>query len=600
MTPDTAAERSSRRRSTLHRRLGALLACCALLLAAAGCSGGDSVFDRAADGSDSIPGGSIPGGSGVSAAGRSSGASAGAIPAGAQVYGAFAVDAIPDLMRLVEAFGASDPAALTEGLDLGEGADAAVEGIADAEDTLTCLGDELLFDPESVPAWMGDEVALALFDVEFDAVTGDVTDPSVLVTVDVDDQGAAGAYLQEIITSLQTCNETTFDETAYQGVTVYRADPGDGEPPIAIALTEGHMLVGMGAGMVERALDLADGVSLADDPDFAEVLAALPADRHLTGYMGMNLPQQMLESLTGTLAESGQVSLPAGLDPAAALAGARGFGLAVTMLTEGIRLDMVAVGEPTDPRPIGDTAASGLPGQLPADAIGFVGIGAFDVSAAWNSLTEMLAQLPVEEGQPSIEDSFSLIGFMLGVDLEEDLIGQLTGEVGIGVLPATAGTLAEQAGVNLGVIAVMGVDDPGAMAGTVAAMADGLAQMMEMPAAPRPFEGGTLYAFSDGTADIVLFGMAGDDMVLTTHESHAVALLAGGPKLAGSARYSEAIGGLPQGSAPMMYLDIAALIAALDLEEAEAAAVAPLQTVAMSVSGGGEVARTTIYARIDY
>jgi len=261
---------------------------------------------------------------------------------------------------------------------------------------------------------------------------------------------------------------------------------------------------------------------------------------------------------------------------------------------------VVAVGERNEALPIDGTGAGDIADLLPGDAIGFVGIGAFDVPAVWASLMETLAQMPVEEGQPSVQDSITLIGTMLGIDLEEDLVNQLTGEIGLGLLPAGAGSLFAGSGVNLGLIAAMGVEDPGAMAGTVAALAEGLGRMTETPAATRPFEGGTLYALSDGTADIALFGMAGDHMVITTHESHAAALLAGGDKLAGSARFAEAIGGLPQGSVPMMYLDIAALVSSLNLEEAEAAALAPLHALAMSVSMGGEVARTTIFARIDY
>ena len=66
---------------------------------------------------------------------------------------------------------------------------------------------------------MGDEVALALFDMQFDAVTSEVTEPSILVVVEVADQGAAGAYLQEVVTSLGTCTGAAFTETTYQGVT---------------------------------------------------------------------------------------------------------------------------------------------------------------------------------------------------------------------------------------------------------------------------------------------------------------------------------------------------------------------------------------------
>ena len=273
--------------------------------------------------------------------------------------------------------------------------------------------------------------------------------------------------------------------------------------------------------------------------------------------------------------------------------------MSVTVLEEGVRLELVAVGEPNESLPVDEVSAGNMADLLPADAFGFAGIGAFDVPAAWGSLMEVLAQMPTEEGQ-GIEETLAMFGTMLGVDIEADLIDQLTGEVGLGLLPATVGSLATGSGVNLGIIAVMGVRDAGAMAATAEALATGLGSMTGAPAATRPFEGGTLYALSDGTSDIALFGMAGEHMVITTHESHAAALLAGGDKLAGSARYAEAISGLPQGSAPMLYLDIAALIGALNLEAEQAAGMAPLQTVAASASRDGDVSRSVVYLRVDY
>jgi hypothetical protein len=597
----TPAERPNR------RRLGLLLICFVLLLAAAGCGDDDSVFDTNPDGSpntqSTLPGGlggedNQGDGSNTAGSGSNPGGSAAALPANAQVYAGFDLNALGDLQRLVQAFGAADPAALTEGL--GDTAGQAVGEVTAAEDLLTCLGDGLGIEAASLPAWIGGEAALGLYDMQLDAATGDMSDPNALAVVAVADQAAAEAALPGIITSLGTCAGATFTEADYQGVTVYGATPADGGQPMAIALTAGYLVYGEGTGIVERAIGLGDGASLADDPNFSEVLAALPDGRHLTGYMAVGLLQQAVGAAAGAAGQSSGIGLPNVFDPTQMLAGMRGLGLAATLLDEGVRLEMVAVGQPNETLSVGTAAATDVAGLLPADAIGFAGIGAFDVPAAWSSLMDLLAQMPVEEGGTSVNDTIAMVGTMLGIDIERDLVDQLTGEVGLGLLPATAGSLVTGSGVNLGIIAVLGVRDAGAMATTAQALATGLGSLSGTPATPRPFDGGTLYALSDGTSDVALFGMAGDHMVITTHESHAAALLAGGDRLAGSARYAEAISGLPEGSEPLLYLDIAALVGALNLEADQSAGVAPLQTVAVSGSMGAQVMSTTVYLRIDY
>jgi len=589
---------SSRR--PLTRRLVLFLVC--LLLVAAGCSKGDSAFVTTTAPGTTGPGGvttTTGGGTGTTIpGGHDPGSSADAIPADAQVYAGFDLTAIPDLMRLVSAF-PPDAMALAEGIDLGEAAGGVVEGAGQAQDRLTCIGEGLGFDPANLPAWLGAEASLGLFGMEFDAATGETTDPSVLIAVAVADQAGAEAFVQTLVGVAQGCVGADFVPTPYNGVTVYRAEPA-GDQPIAIALANGYLLVGIGEGMVAGAIDLADGVSLAEDPNFVEVLAALPTGRHLTGFMSSDLPQQALEAALASAAEGGQLPLPAGLDPTQALAAMKGIGLAGTLLPEGVRVDILGVAEPNPDLPIPEATASGLPGLLPADAIGYLGIGAFDVPALWDGIMQMLEQMPVEEGQTSPQDSIALVGFMLGIDIEQDLVQQLTGEAGVGLLPATQGSLVTGAGVNLGIIAALGVKDPAAMTGTVDKLATGLGQAMEMQASPRPYSGGTLYGLSDGTSDIALFGMAGSNLVITTHESHAAALLQEGAKLITSPRYAEAIGGLPQGSMPVLYLDMAALVGSLSLDAEQAAALAPLQTVAMSVSLSGAVGGATIYARIDY
>ena len=597
----TPAERPTR------HRLGLLLICCVLLLVAAGCGDDDSVFSTNPDGSPNtqatLPGGlggeDDPGNGSIPAGeGNSPGGSAAAIPASAQVYAGVDLSALGDLQALVQAFGAADPAALTEGL--GDTAGQAVGEVTAAQDQLACLSEGLGIDAASLPAWIGGEAAVGMFDMQLDAASGDMSDPNALAAVAVADQAGAEGALPGIITSLGTCTGATFTESDYQGVTVYGATPADGGQPMALALIAGYLVYGEGAGMVEQAIALGDGPSLADDANFSEVLAALPDGRHLTGYLATGFIEEMVGAAAGAAGQSSGLAVPNILDPTQLLAGMRGFGLAATLLDEGVRLEIVGVGERSETMGVDMAAAGDMAGLLPADAIGFAGIGAFDVPAAWGSLMEMLAQMPVEEGGTSVNDTITMVGTMLGIDIEQDLVNQLTGEMGLGLLPATAGSLVTGSAINLGIIAVLGVRDPGAMATTAQALATGLGGLTGAPATPRPFEGGTLFALSDGTNDIALFGMAGDHMVITTHESHAAALLAGGDRLTGSARYAEAISGLPGGSEPLLYLDVAALVGALNLDADQSAAVAPLQTVAVSGATEAQVQRTIVYLRINH
>ncbi|MCU0280866.1 MAG: DUF3352 domain-containing protein, partial [Acidimicrobiia bacterium] len=317
----------------VRHRLGLLLTCCALLLAAAGCGDDDSVFTNNPDGSGGtqatmpgIPGdpgdqGDQGGQDGQDGPGEGSGGNPGdaavALPGTAQAYAGFDLGALPELQRLMDAFAAADPAALAEDLgnatgDAAEGVGDAVEGVQEARDVLDCLGESLAPDPASLPAWVGGEAALGAFDIQFDAATGDMSEANILAVVEVADQAAAAAALPGIITSLGTCTTLSFQQADYQGVTVYRADPGDGSRPMAAALIEGYVAYGLGAGMVEQAIDLGDGPSLADDPNFNEVLAALPSGRHLSAYLGPDLLQQAVTGVAGMAGEAGGLGLPSG------------------------------------------------------------------------------------------------------------------------------------------------------------------------------------------------------------------------------------------------------------------------------------------------
>jgi hypothetical protein len=518
-------------------------------------------------------------------------APAAVIPADAQVYAAVDLSAAPDFNRLVEAFRQADSASLGQALGLDAGQVAGT--LRDVEGTDGCVRDALHIDLAHLPDWLGRQAAVALFGMEIDSSTGDFSSPSALAVLSVSDHAAAAAYLQEATAAIESCISASFDSETYDGATVYRASPPDG-PPLAIALTDGHLLVGIGTGMVERSLDLAPGEALADDADFSAVLGALPADRALTGYLSMDLPRQVAGQAGDLLAQTGQAP---GMNLATILAGIKGLGFAGALDQAGVRFDLVTVGEAGTATTL---SAGTLPSLLPADAIGFVGTGPFDVAAAWNSVRDLLDQAATGQGPLGFGGNLNLLGGALGLSIEDDLIGNLTGEMGIAVLPSTEGSLAQRTGVDLGLIAVLEARDPAAMTRTIRLLGRGLSRAVAVPVEPRPFSGGLLYAVTDDTGDLAVFGMAGDHVVVATGADAAAALLSEEPRLSDSAAYGQAVAGLPDGSTTILYLDVTGLLAALGPEATQAGALAPLRTVTVGAARRGEVSRLTVYARVDY
>ena len=291
MTRDTAAERSFRRRSTPRLRLGALLACCALLLAAAGCSDDDSVFDHQPRRlANSAPragclGGRLPPGQRLRRRRLREGArraSATAIPASAQVYARLRPRLpSPDSNAPGRGpSGRSTPPTLTEGLDLRRRGRRGRRGRRSKPRTpWTCLGRRASAStPATCPPGWATKPPSALFDIQFDAATGEMTDPNILVAVDVADQAAAGGLpARRSSPRWEPAPGPPSRRPPTRGSPSHRADPGEWwrsrSPSPSPRATCSY---GLGAGMVEQAIDLGDGASLADDPDFTEVLAALP------------------------------------------------------------------------------------------------------------------------------------------------------------------------------------------------------------------------------------------------------------------------------------------------------------------------------------
>ena len=97
-----------------------------------------------------------------------------------------------------------------------------------------------------------------------------------------------------------------------------------------------------------------------------------------------------------------------------------------------------------------------------------------------------------------------------------------------------------------------------------------------------------------------MVGVVNDYLVVASHQNEVNALFETAPKLSGSDLYRRATRALPSGGITVLYVDVQGLMSAIGTTDDDLAAIAPLQAVAVSVSGDAAMTKATAVAIIDY
>jgi hypothetical protein len=147
-------------------------------------------------------------------------------------------------------------------------------------------------------------------------------------------------------------------------------------------------------------------------------------------------------------------------------------------------------------------------------------------------------------------------------------------------------------------VAALGVTDPAAMAATVDTLMPFIESLVEIPTRPV---GDGLHALTNPEgADLAVVGVVNDYLVVASHQNEVGALFESGPKLSGTDLYRRATGALPSGGITVLYVDVQGLLGVTGATAEELAAIAPLQAVAVSVSGDAAMSKATAVVLIDY
>jgi hypothetical protein len=202
---------------------------------------------------------------------------------------------------------------------------------------------------------------------------------------------------------------------------------------LATALVAGFLVVGAESG-VRSAIDAASGAkgtgSLADDEGASAARGALPDKRLADAYLSPDGIAELVSNPRGPLATLASV-----INPDASL----GVALAVVAVDEGLDFDLRSE---LDPRRAKSSRGffsafpsfePELPGSLPPDSLGYVGIG-----DPGTTLRSLLKQASASEPglAAAVGDLLDRVKELGEVDLQKDLLPSLGNEAAIALQPA--------------------------------------------------------------------------------------------------------------------------------------------------------------------
>ncbi len=199
------------------------------------------------------------------------------------------------------------------------------------------------------------EIGLALGDIESAMMGGD---PSIVAGMAVADADAARAVLD----GLMTRPGMAVTESSYNDVAVY-SDPNS-SPATSLALHGDWVIMGVGEGAIESAIDVLDGKapSLAENEDFIAAWSRLPDARLMGAWMDLT-PLASLLDMAAMMAE-GETGLAL---PTADIAAMLPVDMTASLVAENDRLTLEALitpGAGTPMMPVGDSdLAMSFPGD---------------------------------------------------------------------------------------------------------------------------------------------------------------------------------------------------------------------------------------------
>jgi len=395
--------------------------------------------------------------------------------------------------------------------------------------------------------WIGQYAGIGIKDVRFNE-WGEPEELDILLAIETRDPQATDDFLAKLMAILEDNNrDLRFDSTTFKEVTIYESDRGYDE--LALARANNILYIALNARSIRNAIDTEKSNSLAQQEAFKNAIAKLPRDRGLTLFWTPDLVDEWVDEQGGdkrTFTSQGITAVV----------------MAASLVDEGIRLDSVMTYDPdkvseTTAALLADDISFKIDNLLPADTLGYIAGNRLDLS--WQIGRDALIDIVGKSDFNEVMDEFEQ---ELGFNPDTDLAPYLNGEWTMALIPSSNNIVAEETGVDLGIMALVGISD----AAVLQRVADDLADALEDAGEEvdtLTYEGQPAYEVYDYSNEPTFTYHVGEKFLTLTSSYAELERLAVGDRLPQSDRYKQVWRAFPRGMKPVLYADVTGMITTL-------------------------------------
>lgn len=443
---------------------------------------------------------------------------------------------------------------------------------------------------EDILPWIGPNLGIGLLELDLEALdSGEV--PQLVFAATIRDTALADQFIEDLIDAIEDESGNDVDEVEHGGALVFEIDSDFEDERLAFGRSAEIFFIAANIDTLEEAIDAQNGEDLADVVEYQNAVAELPGDRALTLYIS----GEGLEDSFQAAEDSGELE---GFDTDAVEdLGLTGVGMAVTIVSEGIRVDFVGNYESIseEQQELLDAQTDNIQTAefLPESTYVFLVGQRLDL--VWQNALDSIEASGVSEDD--FDEAMDMFDDMFGFDPSDDLMPLLNGEYSLAVIDSDDGLLAEEFDTDLGAVVMMGSSDGEALAELAEDFTDGL-EDQELNVDDSSNDDVTVYEVEDPSGEMIgAYGVSEDYLIVSTSGESTEALFNGEANLADSDKYQNAWDAFPRGTIPVMYMDIDGLFAALedvDPTMEDVVDVNPVYAFAMGTNSGNNSTQTTM------
>ena len=304
---------------------------------------------------------------------------------------------------------------------------------------------------DDVTPWLGESVSFALLDVDDERDTAEW-----VAMVHVSDRVAALDFAEDLVSYIEEESLSRFSDTDYREAHLWLSDDED----LGFALTEEYLLIADGENTLKRLIrDIEsppDRPLLADE-DFTAARESLPSQRVMFMFVRSEWIWDLLRDELGPFDDEDETILRVESSTPEYAA------MSASFIERGMRVDFAAE-RPDDGFTTGSGVRLASPEALPADTL--VLLATNGVREAWEELRQVMDDLDPNGGS-DFQSVLDEVEIETGIDVEEDVVGSLNGEIALALLPSDF----LETGVYEGLL-LAGVQDAEGIRGALKKLAD--------------------------------------------------------------------------------------------------------------------------------